>query len=81
MIQGQCLKEYISKKRKSRDSHWNLCLNVEEVLCISMKIMKAVKIIHDNGFVHRDLKVENIMYNEPNKEVTLIDFGVVGIIN
>jgi calcium/calmodulin-dependent protein kinase (CaM kinase) II len=44
-----------------------------------MSAMKALQSIHDRGFVHRDLKLDNIMClrkTDPT-EVKIIDFGMM----
>jgi serine/threonine protein kinase len=50
----------------------------EQYLAISfMSAIKALQSIHEKGFVHRDLKLENILClrkTEPT-EVKIIDFG------
>ena len=52
----------------------------EQYLAISfMSAMKALQSIHDRGFVHRDLKLDNIMClrkTDPT-EVKIIDFGMM----
>jgi calcium-dependent protein kinase len=42
------------------------------------KLLSAIKYMHDHGCVHRDLKFENIMFenNSPNAEIKVIDFGL-----
>lgn len=41
-------------------------------------IILALKQIHERGFIHRDLKLENLMYvDEANAEIKLIDFGMM----
>jgi len=42
---------------------------------IFRQILLGVQEIHQAGFVHLDLKLENIMYDEKNNKVTIIDFG------
>jgi serine/threonine protein kinase len=32
--------------------------------------------MHKNGYVHLDVKPENILYNQKTKKYTLIDFGL-----
>jgi len=45
---------------------------------ISGKLISAIKYMHDNNIVHRDLKFENIMFenNSPDAEIKVIDFGL-----
>lgn len=42
---------------------------------ITGKLMSAVKYMHDHGIVHRDLKFENIMFENKseNAEIKVID--------
>lgn len=42
---------------------------------ICHKILKAVYNAHANNVIHRDLKPQNIIYDEIRDEVTIIDFG------
>jgi serine/threonine protein kinase len=41
---------------------------------IIIQILEAMKCIHKNGFIHRDLKPDNIIMNS-NGDIQLIDFG------
>lgn len=44
-------------------------------LYICLMIAKAVKCIHDKGFVHRDIKMSNILFCGEFENVVLCDFG------
>ena len=37
---------------------------------------KSLQTLHQLGFVHRDIKPGNILYNNDNNKLSLIDFGV-----
>ena len=39
------------------------------------KLLKATELLHKNNICHRDLKLENIMYNKETHKLKLIDFG------
>ena len=40
------------------------------------QIFLALKYLHLNGYIHRDLKVENLVYADQTcKNIKLIDFG------
>ena len=42
---------------------------------ICLKILQAVYNAHANDVIHRDLKPQNIIYDDVNDEITIIDFG------
>jgi serine/threonine protein kinase len=46
----------------------------EKALPVFRKILSAVAYIHDQGFVHADLKLENILFN--GSEILVIDYDI-----
>lgn len=46
-----------------------------ERINIFLDLLDFVQLMHKLGFIHMDLKPENIMYDLHNKEVNIIDFG------
>jgi predicted ATPase/signal transduction histidine kinase/tRNA A-37 threonylcarbamoyl transferase component Bud32 len=43
---------------------------------IALKIIDALILVHENGIVHKDINLSNIVYNNETKELQLIDFGI-----
>lgn len=68
-INGNNLYQYIRKLPESRIKNEN------EVKIIFKKILESVKYMHENGVIHRDLKLENVLIDRKTKQTKLIDFG------
>jgi len=53
-------------------------LQEQQVVVIAEQILRGVAYLHKNGVCHRDLKLENILYDHSGKDATirLIDFGL-----
>lgn len=50
------------------------------IITVSVSILKLIKILHQNGIIHKDLKLENIMINyDTSTSIYLIDFGLACI--
>jgi calcium/calmodulin-dependent protein kinase I len=39
-------------------------------------ILKGLTYIHSKGYMHRDLKLENILYKKSTQEYVIADFGL-----
>lgn len=63
MCKGSTLKKFIL----------NNDLSEEEVKTLFLKIIKAVKYIHKQGYIHRDIKPSNIMIK--GRTLKILDFG------
>ena len=55
-------------------------LTNSEIVCIIYQICSAMKYVHDKNFMHRDLKVSNILLDD-NKNVKICDFGLANSTN
>jgi serine/threonine protein kinase len=56
-------------------------LDDKEAKAIFRQLVDAVQFCHQNGVVHCDLKLDNVMYDPETSKVTLIDFGLCDFIN
>lgn len=52
-MQGGTLRDYLTKK--------GMKLNNTQVRDLAHQILSAVETIHERGFIHRDLKLDNIL--------------------
>jgi serine/threonine protein kinase len=54
---------------------YNGKLSETQILHIMKDICNGLKHMHDMGFQHRDIKVENILLDNKSKAFRLCDFG------
>ncbi len=70
-MNGETFEEFIFRKGK--------VYTEEESLIIGLKIIEIVKWVHCNGYVHRDLRIPNILMKQ--EVIQLIDFGLAAKMN
>lgn len=68
--------EYLKESLKKRIQKSSSILKPRESLRIAKDIALALSYAHQKGFVHRDIKPDNIMFREDGA-VVLVDFGIV----
>ena len=44
---------------------------------ISYQILSGINYLHQNMIIHRDLKLENILYDKEKNIVKITDFGLL----
>ena len=54
----------------------NIDINDYDFIKALIILCKSLQTLHQLGFVHRDIKPPNILYNNDNNKLSLIDFGV-----
>lgn len=47
-----------------------------ESVDMAIQLLEQIDSAHQKGYVHRDIKLENAMWDEATKTATLIDFGI-----
>jgi len=67
-LQGGDVMEHVMKETRLRD---------QEAWLVVKQVLQALEYVHDRGYVHRDVKPDNIMYESDSRDkVKLIDFGL-----
>jgi len=66
-IHGEDLYEYFTSHQSEIDYEW--------IKHIISSISIALICIFNRGYMHLDLKLENVMYNHSTKKITLVDWG------
>lgn len=70
---GEILLDYLKQNKR--------CTEVQCAIILH-QIAQGVKYMHDHNIVHRDLKLENLMFDEPGniRKLKIIDFGFSKIV-
>ncbi|MBO5374733.1 MAG: serine/threonine protein kinase [Clostridia bacterium] len=71
-VSGITLKRYLKAKGKP--------LSFDELMSYTIQTLKALKVAHDNGIIHRDIKPQNIMLLR-NGHIKVMDFGIAKLPN
>ena len=71
MCQNQTFNELLKRRKR---------LTEVEVQCYIVQLIKALKYLHSNRVIHRDLKLENLFLTE-KMELKLSDFGLATKLN
>jgi serine/threonine protein kinase len=66
-IPGQSLEDWLQGKRRATQA---------QILDWLKQLVELLKVIHERGFVHCDVKPDNILL-QPNGKLALVDFGFV----
>ena len=78
LCEGKNLLDYVLKsgeKLKLKNDKMASFLNEKASKAIFKQICSAVEYIHSLDLVHRDLRIENILYNHHTGEIKFTDFG------
>ncbi len=65
------------EKGKSLKQWWVKQSNLpeQEILTLLLPLLDGLAIVHESGFLHRDIKPDNIYVREENGSLVLLDFG------
>lgn len=70
-IDGITLIEYLDINKK---------MDLVKLKDVSRQLVDAIKYLHTNNIVHRDIKLDNVMLEKQSGRIVIIDFGFAGII-
>ena len=68
--------DYISGKTLAQIVFPNNPLPEATALEYIRQVGEALKVVHDNGLLHRDVKPHNLILRQEQQQVVLIDFGI-----
>ena len=75
-IEGKSLQDYLNEMIDN-----NEYIDIRTILNIAYWLFDTLALLHYHGYVHRDIKPNNIMEDDINKRFVLIDFGLTCSIN
>jgi len=60
----------------SLSEHFQSALSIDDSVRITIQLCEIVRLCHERGVAHRDIKPDNIMVQGGSEKVWLIDFGI-----
>lgn len=51
-------------------------LNIPETIRVGLKVLESLESLHNLGYIHGDIKPDNILVQRPQKKVTIVDLGM-----
>lgn len=70
-IEGVSLQDYLNEMIKSGEY-----MEMRTILRIAYWLFDTLILLHNKGYIHRDIKPNNIMVDDVNNRFVLIDFGL-----
>jgi serine/threonine-protein kinase len=67
LVEGHTLKDLLETKGR---------LSQRRACYIACKVLDALSCAHENGYVHRDVKPQNVLISNNNEDIKLTDFGI-----
>ena len=67
LVEGHTLKDQLETKGQ---------LSQRRACYIACKVLDALSCAHENGYVHRDVKPQNVLISNNSKDIKLTDFGI-----
>lgn len=55
-------------------------LSVDEARQVIREVASALAVAHANGFLHRDVRPGNVLWDEQQRRAVLTDFGIAGVL-
>lgn len=68
LVDGMDLEKYIGT--------YGRIIEINHIKKIGGQLISAIKYLHDNNIVHKDIKPPNIVFKEDLRELKLIDLGI-----
>lgn len=65
---GPSLQDYLMSRKNA--------FSLKTVCQIGIKIIQCLEELHHTGFVHNDLKPDNVLFDDKMLQLKLIDFGL-----
>ncbi len=73
------VQEFIDGQNLEAELQWHGVFSPEQIWGLLTTILPTLDYIHQRGFIHRDVKPENIIRRADNQQLYLVDFGAAKV--